>query len=239
MIRVIAVDDEPLALRQLESYISKVPFLELVASCSDACQALHALQENKVDAMFADINMPELSGMDLVRSLDNPPLVVFTTAYSEHAIDGFRVNAVDYLLKPFGLDDFIRAAEKIRARMAPAPASEDDSLFFKADYRTIRVRPGEIRYVESMSEYVKIHIDGTDRPLLVLLSLKSLLEQLPAGAFMRIHRSYIIALDRLREASKSEVTLDDGTVLPIGEMYRQEFREYLNGLSSANGKRSR
>ncbi len=239
MIRVIAVDDEPLALRQLESYISKVPFLELVASCSDAFQALHALQENKVDAMFADINMPELSGMDLVRSLDNPPLVVFTTAYSEHAIDGFRVNAVDYLLKPFGLDDFIRAAEKIRARIAPAPASEDDSLFFKADYRTVRVKPGEIRYVESMSEYVKIHIDGTDRPLLVLLSLKSLLEQLPAGAFMRIHRSYIIALDRLSKASKSEVTLDDGTVLPIGEMYRQEFREYLNGLSSANGKRSR
>ena len=237
MIRVIAVDDEPLALRQLESYISKVPFLELVASCSDAFQALHALQENKVDAMFADINMPELSGMDLVRSIDNPPLVVFTTAYSEHAIDGFRVNAVDYLLKPFGLDDFIRAAEKIRARMTPAPASEDDSLFFKADYRTVRVRPREIRYVESMSEYVKIHIDGTDRPLLVLLSLKSLLEQLPVGAFMRIHRSYIIALDRLREASKSEVTLDDGTVLPIGEMYRQEFREYLNGLSSANGKR--
>ncbi|MBP5559233.1 MAG: response regulator transcription factor [Bacteroidales bacterium] len=239
MIRVIAVDDEPLALRQLESYISKVPFLELVASCSDAFQALHALQENKVDAMFADINMPELSGMDLVRSLDNPPLVVFTTAYSEHAIDGFRVNAVDYLLKPFGLDDFIRAAEKIRARMAPAPASEEDSLFFKADYRTVRVRPGEIRYVESMSEYVKIHIDGTDRPLLVLLSLKSLMEQLPAGAFMRIHRSYIIALDRLREASKSEVTLDDGTVLPIGEMYRQEFREYLNGLSTANSKRPR
>lgn len=239
MIRVIAVDDEPLALRQLESYISKVPFLELVASCSDAFQALHALQENKVDAMFADINMPELSGMDLVRSLDNPPLVVFTTAYSEHAIDGFRVNAVDYLLKPFGLDDFIRAAEKIRARMAPAPASEEDSLFFRADYRTVRVRPGEIRYVESMSEYVKIHIDGTDRPLLVLLSLKSLMEQLPAGAFMRIHRSYIIALDRLREASKSEVTLDDGTVLPIGEMYRQEFREYLNGLSTANSKRPR
>jgi len=114
--------------------------------------------------MFLDINMPELSGMDFVRNLDNPPLVVFTTAYSQYAIEGYKVDAVDYLLKPFELNDFVRASERIRARMAsrqPAgPAPEDDSLFFKTDYRTVRVRTGEIRYIESMSEYVKIYVEG-------------------------------------------------------------------------------
>ena len=235
MIRVIAVDDEPLALRQLESYISKVPYLKLVASCQDAMQAMRVLEEQVVDAMFLDISMPELSGMDFVRTLDNPPLVVFTTAYSEYAVDGFRVNAVDYLLKPFGLDDFIRSADKLRARMAErqsrqaaAGAPEDDSLFFKTDYRTVRVRLGEIRYIESMSEYVKIYVDGSQTPILVLMSLKVLIDRLPADAFMRIHRSYIIALGRLREANKTEVTLDDGTVLPVGDMYRPGLKEYLS-----------
>lgn len=236
MIRVIAVDDEPLALRQLESYIAKVPFLELVASCSDALQAMRVLEEKSVDAMFVDINMPELSGMEFVRNLENPPLVVFTTAYSQYAIEGYKVDAVDYLLKPFGLNDFVRASEKLRSRLAavqPAisPASEDDSLFFKTDYRTVRVRLSEIRYIESMSEYVKIYVDGAQAPVLVLLSLKYLMDKLPADAFLRIHRSYIIALSHLREASKGEVTLDDGTVLPVGDLYRQGLKDYMNRFS--------
>ncbi|MBR4826601.1 MAG: response regulator transcription factor [Bacteroidales bacterium] len=236
MIRVIAVDDEPLALRQLESYISKVPYLELVASCPNAMEAMKVLEDKVVDAMFLDINMPELSGVDFVRTLGNPPLVVFTTAYSEYAVEGFKVNAVDYLLKPFGLDDFVRAAEKLRARLdARQPVvsrtPEDDSLFFKTDYRTVRVRLGEIRYIESMSEYVKIYVEGQQAPVLVLLSLKVLIEKLPADAFLRIHRSYIIALSRLREAGKGEVTLDDGTVLPVGDMYRAGLNEYLGSRS--------
>ncbi|MBR4809358.1 MAG: response regulator transcription factor [Bacteroidales bacterium] len=238
MIRVIAVDDEPLALRQLESYISKVPFLELVASCTDALQAMRVLEEKTVDAMFLDINMPELSGMDFVRSLDNPPLVVFTTAYSEYAVEGYRVDAVDYLLKPFGMDDFMRASEKLRSRLAAQQASQavsrapgDDSLFFKTDYRTVRVRISEIRYIESMSEYVKIYVDGAQAPVLVLLSLKVLIEKLPEDAFLRIHRSYIISLSRLREVGKGEVTLNDGTVLPVGDMYRQGLRDYLSRYS--------
>lgn len=232
MIRVIAVDDEPLALRQLESYIAKVPFLELVASCSDALQAMRVLEGKAVDAMFVDINMPELSGMDFVRNLDNPPLVVFTTAYSQYAIEGYKVDAVDYLLKPFGLDDFVRASEKLRSRLAAQPvvnhAPEDDSLFFKTDYRTVRVRLSEIRYIESMSEYVKIYVEGAQAPVLVLLSLKYLMEKLPSDAFLRIHRSYIIALSHLRETSKGEVTLDDGTVLPVGDLYRQGLKDYMN-----------
>lgn len=235
MIRVIAVDDEPLALRQLESYISKVPFLEMVASCPDAMHAMRVLQENAVDAMFVDINMPELSGMDFVRSLENPPLVVFTTAYSEYAVEGYKVDAVDYLLKPFGLNDFVRAAEKLRTRMEARQATvrtqDDGFLFFKSDYRSVRIRLAEIRYIESMSEYVKIYVDGSQTPVLVLLSLKYLMEKLPADAFLRIHRSYIIALSRLRESSKGEVTLSDGTVLPVGDQYRQGLKDYLNRFS--------
>lgn len=235
MIRVIAVDDEPLALRQLESYIAKVPFLQLVKSCTDSMEAMQALQEEVVDAMFIDINMPELSGMDFVRTLENPPLVVFTTAYSEYAVEGFKVNAVDYLLKPFGLGDFVRAAEKLRSRMETrqdaAKPQENDIIFFKTDYRTVRVRLDEIIYVESMNEYVKIYVTGSNAPVLVLLSLKLLIERLPAGSFLRIHRSYIIALSHLREASRGEVTLDDGTVLPIGDMYRQDLKDYMSRFS--------
>ena len=239
MIRVLAVDDEPLALRQLESYISKVPYLELVASCSSAIQAMQVLEQKSVDAMFIDINMPELSGMDFVRTLGNPPLVVFTTAYSEYAVEGFKVNAVDYLLKPFGLGDFVRAADKVRERIAnrrPQPqvlskAPEDDAIFLKTDYRTVRVRLGEIRYIESMSEYVKIYVDGSQTPVLALLSLKLLIETLPADRFMRIHRSYIIPLGRLREAGKTEVTLEDGTVLPVGDIYKPALKEFLVGRS--------
>ena len=236
MIRVIAVDDEPLALRQLESYISKVPYLELVASCSSALDAMPVLEDRVVDAMFLDINMPDLSGLDFIRTLGNPPLVVFTTAYSEYALEGFKVDAVDYLLKPFGLAEFTKAAEKLRARLSvnkkeAEPQSAPDALFFKTDYRTVRVRVSEIRYIESMSEYVKIYVDGAEAPVLVLMSLRLLMEKLPAGEFMRIHRSYIISLERLRESGKGEVTLEDGTILPVGETYRQDLKDYLDSHS--------
>ena len=149
MIKVLAVDDEPLALKQMESYISKVPYLELVGACLNALEARSLLEEKVVDAMFLDINMPDLSGLEFVRSLDNPPLVVFTTAYSEYAIEGFKVEAVDYLLKPFGFGDFLAASERLKSRLelmhdkAPAvfgAVPEEDSFFFRTDYKTVRVK---------------------------------------------------------------------------------------------------
>ena len=241
MIRVLAVDDEPLALRQLEMYIAKVPFLEQVASCHSALEARRILDEASVDAMFLDINMPDVSGLEFVRTLAHPPLVVFTTAYSEYAVEGFRVNAVDYLLKPFSLADFIAAAERLRVRCeqsAAQPAElpvtrhpQEDSIFFKADYRTVRVRIADIRLLEGMSEYVKVHYDGAPAPLIVLVRLKQLEEKLPKERFMRVHRSYIINLDRIREVGKSEVLLDDGTSVPVGDLYREAFREYLSKSS--------
>ena len=229
MIRVIAIDDEPLALRQLEMYIEKVPFLKLVAACSSAAASESYL--GSADALFLDINMPDLSGMDFVKSLPNPPAVVFTTAYSEYAVEGFRVNAVDYLLKPFSFKEFEASCEKLRAflemRMALSEKEADPFLHFKSDYRTLRVDTRRIVYVESWSEYIKIHLDEAADPVIVLYSLKNLIGQLPQERFMRIHRSYIIALAHIADASRSSVRLDNGVQLPVGESYRPAFGEYL------------
>lgn len=233
MIKVIVVDDEPLALKQLEAYVAKVPFLRLEGSCLSALEAHKLLETKVVDAMFLDINMPDLSGLEFVRSLQNPPLVVFTTAYSEYAVEGFKVDAVDYLLKPFSFADFLASAERLKSRIGmkeqkEAPAvSMDDAVFFRTDYKTVRVLPGQIRYIESMSEYVKVFVDFQASPLIVLLSLKHLQESLPSGHFMRIHRSYIISLDRIKEVGKSEVLMDDGTRVPVGDLYRQDLKDYL------------
>ena len=229
MIRVIAIDDEPLALRQLEMYIAKVPYLELVAACSSAAMAQSYIA--KADALFLDINMPDLSGMDFIKSLPHPPAVVFTTAYSEYAVEGFRVNAVDYLLKPFSFKEFEASCEKLRKHLEMQAALEAREaapiLHFKADYRTISIEVRKIIYVESMSEYVKIFLDDSEAPVVILYSLKHLIEQLPANRFMRIHRSYIIALEHIAEASRTSVRLDNGKILPVGELYRPAFGEYL------------
>ena len=240
MIRCLAIDDEPLALQQLVGYISKVPFLELAAQCQSALEARQFLENDTVDAIFCDINMPDLNGMDFVKSLAVPPLVVFTTAYSEYAVEGFRVNAVDYLLKPFGLQDFQRAANRLKDRLMntsaadisltshPSPlTSDDDTLFLKTDYRIVKVNIPDIRYVEGMSEYLKVWIEGEAKPIITLLSMKKIEERLPAS-FMRIHRSYIINLDKIQEVNKNRVIMDADTYLPIGDLYKDAFQAYLD-----------
>ena len=234
MIRVLAIDDEPLALQQLAKYIEKIPFLELVAECQSALEARAIMEEEMIDAIFLDINMPDLNGMDFVRSLAAPPLVVFTTAYSEYAVEGYKVNAVDYLLKPFGLDDFKRAANKVKAQydlMNTATVStvdEDDALFLKTEYKVVRIDVKSIRYVEGMSEYLRIYLDGQAKPLIVLLSMKKLEERLPSSTFMRVHRSYIINLKKIQEVNKNRVIMDADTYIPIGDMYKEAFNDYLN-----------
>ena len=235
MIRCLAVDDEPLALQQLVTYIGKVPFLELTGKASNAVEAHAILQREAIDVMFCDINMPDLNGMDFVKSLAAPPLVVFTTAYADYAVEGFRVNAVDYLLKPFGLDEFRRAANRIQERLSnearqqtsPALHADDDTLFVKSDYRVVRIGISEIRYVEAMSEYLRIYLDGEPKPVITLLSMKKIEERLPAH-FMRIHRSYIVNLQKVQEVNKNRVILDADTLLPIGDMYRETFQQYLD-----------
>ena len=230
MIRLVAIDDEPLALRQLELYIAKVPFLELAASCSSAAAAGPFL--DGADAVFLDINMPDLSGMDFIKSMQNPPAVIFTTAYSEYAVEGFRVNAVDYLLKPFSFKEFLASCEKLREHLqmkeALSARKTGPVLHFKADYKTISIDAGKIVYVEGMSEYIRIFLSDQQSPVIVLYSLKHLMKLLPANRFMRIHRSYIIALSRIAEASRTSVRLDNGKTLPVGELYRPAFAGYLS-----------
>lgn len=237
MIRVITIDDEPLALRQLEMYIAKISFLEQVAACSSATAAQHYL--DRADAIFLDINMPDLNGMDFIKSLPHPPAVVFTTTYSEYAVEGFRINAVDYLLKPFSFKEFEASCMKLREYLEMKAALEEKMdgpiLHFKADHRTVSVDTRKIVFVESWSEYIKIHLVDAEAPVIVLYSLKNLIEQLPKGRFMRIHRSYIIALGHIAEASRSSVLLDNGVTLPVGELYRPAFGEYLASCKTTIG----
>ena len=234
MIKVLAIDDEPLALQQLARYIEQIPYLDLVAECQSAVEARHIIEEETIDAVFVDINMPDLNGMDFVRSLSAPPMVVFTTAYSEYAIEGFKVNAIDYLLKPFGLDDFKRAASKVKEQYdlrntaTVSSVDEDDALFLKTEYKVVRINIGDIRYVEGMSEYLRIYLDNRPKPLIVLLSMKKLEERLPSHTFMRIHRSYIINLRKIQEVNKNRVIMDADTYLPIGDMYKETFNAYIN-----------
>lgn len=233
MINCIAVDDEPLALKQLENYISQVPFLDFKGGCRCAAEAMKYIREDIVDAIFLDINMPDINGIDFVKTLVTPPIIVFTTAYADYAVEGFKVNAVYYLLKPFGLDEFRRAAEKVRVQYeqregnSTAVADDDDSLFFKTDYKIVRVNVSSISCIEGMSEYLKLHMDGNVDPLVILLSMKKLEGRLPSY-FMRVHKSYIINLRKIREVARGRVLMEDGTLIPVGDMYKEAFQAYLD-----------
>lgn len=233
MINCIAVDDEPLALKQLENYISQVPFLDFKGGCRCAAEAMKYIREDIVDAIFLDINMPDINGIDFVKTLVTPPIIVFTTAYADYAVEGFKVNAADYLLKPFSLDEFRRAAEKVRVQYeqregnSTAVADEDDSLFFKTDYKIVRVNVSSISCIEGMSEYLKLHMDGNVDPLVILLSMKKLEGRLPSY-FMRVHESYIINLRKIREVARGRVLMEDGTLIPVGDMYKETFQAYLD-----------
>jgi len=234
MIKCLAIDDEPLALKQISSYIKEIPEFELVGACTGAASAGKILDEQGVDVIFVDINMPDVNGMDFVKSLQSPPMIVFTTAYSDYAVEGFKVDAVDYLLKPFGMDEFRHTAVKVirlyqmahSTKEAPVMPS-DESIFFKTDYKIVRVEVGKIIYVEGMSEYLKIHVEGVDDPYVVLLSMKKMEDNLPSERFMRIHKSYIINLSKIREVSKGRVLMSNEVSLPIGDTYRDSFNEYL------------
>lgn len=226
MIRAITVDDEPLALKLLDVYIGRIPDMQLVAACPSAAAAMPYLGE--ADVLFLDINMPDMSGMEFVRSVDNPPLIVFTTAYSEYAVEGFRVNAVDYLVKPFGFNEFKEAVDRVRivldfkARAEGVPA-EGKVIFFQVGHQKRRVSSADILYVESMGAYLRVFIAG-EEPLIVLGNFKSILSADP-DRFFRIHKSFVINLQKIRQSGRSSVTLTDGTVLSIGESYRKAFRE--------------
>ena len=242
MLKCIAIDDEPLALRQLSAYIAKLPYLELVATCSHAIEAQQLLVRQPVDLIFVDINMPDLNGVDFVRSLIDRPMVIFTTAYSEYAIDGFKLDAVDYLLKPFDFAEFSRAATKAHSLyelrqnqrmlqdatpLAEAEPKDQEYISVKADYKVSLVKISEIIYLESEGEYVRMHLAGGGS-ITTLFRLKNMETALPAEHFMRIHRSYIVNLDYIRSYVRGRVYLSDTEYLPIGEMYKEAFQHYID-----------
>ena len=241
MIKCIAIDDEPLALKKLVSYIKKIPFLELTAECLSAVEAQQIIDSQEVDAIFLDINMPDLNGLDFAKSLEGDhskgPVMVFTTAYSEYAIEGYKANAVGYLLKPYSFDEFEAAARKVKGiceirqqAMTGASAEVDDNgtIFVKSDYKIVRIDIDHIRYIEAMSEYLRISCDDKNKPVIVLLSMKKIEEHLPSDKFMRIHRSFIINLDKIAEVKKNHVILEGDASMPIGDNYKEAFMNYLN-----------
>ncbi len=231
-IKCIAIDDEPLALTQISDYIKKTPFLESVAECNSALDALSILSEKDVDLMFLDINMPDLNGVDFVKSLEVRPEVIFTTAYQEHAIEGFRVDALDYLLKPISYEMFLKSANKAKKHfdlIAQLPSKlehNDQSLFFKTEYKIVRIKLNDIKYIEGMREYVRIHILN-EKPVMTLMSMKSMEENLPGSNFMRVHRSYIVNLDRITTIERNRIIFDEKVFIPIGDQYKKTFDEYV------------
>lgn len=250
MIKCIAIDDEPLALRQLSKYMERIDDLEVVALCNSAHSAENVLGEKEVDVMFVDINMPDLSGVDFVRGLENPPMVIFTTAYSEYAIEGFKLDAVDYLLKPFSFDEFQRAVGKVRslielqrlreeqvtssveASPTQGAAENKDCISIKADYKVSLVKYADIIYIESVGEYVRLHLT-TGSSIMTLLRLKNIESALPADRFMRVHRSYIVNLGHVTGYARGRVYLDNEEYVPISINYRDSFREYMDSMHPA------
>ena len=238
----MAVDDEPLALGLVCSFIERTPFLRLVGRHESAVAALRSLHERPdAQLLFLDIKMPDLSGLELARVLRQGPRVIFTTAFNQYALEGFRVDALDYLLKPFNYEEFLRAALKARsyfelkqaseappvAAPAPAAVAEEDHIYLKVEYQLVRVALADIVYVEGLKDYVKVHLASATRPLLSLTSLRSMEEKLPAGKFMRSHRSYIVGLNHIQAVGRGTVQIQ-GETLPVSDGYRETFDQFFS-----------
>lgn len=236
-IRCIAVDDEPLALDIIESYVSKLPYLKLVQTCSSATEAMQVLQQEQVDLMFLDIEMPELTGIQFLNILKHQPLIIFTTAYPDYALEGFNQDAVDYLLKPIPYDRFLKAVTKAQERLqrngkpqeltvaAAAPqATEHEFMFVKADYKTVRVDFKDILWIEGLKDY--IIIQTRDQKIITLLSMNKAMEKLPESRFMRVHRSFIVALQKIDSIEKGRIRIGNKEI-PIGEVYKDQFLHWV------------
>lgn len=245
----IAVDDEPLALGLVCAFIEQTPFLNLVGRFSSAVEALRAIHAQKIDVVFLDIQMPDLNGIELARVLDNSkankPRIIFTTAYNQFALEGYRVDALDYLLKPFNYEEFLHAANKAlaygelleksnaapTAPTGPAAAAEerieDEYLFLKVEYQLVRIALNDILYIEGLKDYVKVWLKDVEKPVLSLTSLKSLEEKLPAKRFMRVHRSFIVSLDKINSITRNALQIGKVNIT-VGDQYKEGFSKFLS-----------
>lgn len=230
--RCLIVDDEPLAQQVMEEFAGRVHFLELVGKCSSATEAIEVLRNTAVDLIFLDIHMPRLSGLEFISSLLNPPQFILVTAYSEYALQGFNVNATDYLMKPVPFERFLRAVNKayeLHRLRHKTPVNSDPPeqkyLLVKSGYQTVKIMIDNILFIEGLKDYVKIHTDGK-KPILSLLTMKGLVQSLPESKFLRIHKSFIVATDRITTISRNRVMIGERWI-PVGENYREEFRKRM------------
>lgn len=230
------VDDEPLALDLLETYVRKTPFLNLVGKCSSAVAAMKELQEKTVDLLFLDIQMPELSGLEYSKMVNPETRIVFTTAFGQYALDGYRVNALDYLLKPISYKDFLEAANKALSwfemkENASAGGNvvkvEDDCIYVKSDYKLVQIKLKDILYVEGLKDYVKIYIENEPKAILSLMSMKAMEERLPSSHFIRVHRSFIVQKNKIKIIDRGRIVFGK-EYIPISDSYKQELQNYLN-----------
>jgi len=240
IIKCAIVDDEPLAVELLASYVKKIPFLELCGKYSNATDALHGIGEEPVDLLFLDIQMPELNGLELSKMVPENTRIVFTTAFNQYAVDGFRVNALDYLLKPISYADFLEASNKAlqwfqlvqqneqqQPAAAPAPEEEQRSIFVKSEYKLLQIDLDDIRYIEGLKDYVKIYTEQSQHPILSLMNMKAIEQMLPASRFIRVHRSFIVQKSKIREIERNRIVFGD-VYIPIGDSYKQAFQDFIN-----------
>ena len=231
-LRCLVVDDEPLAAKLISTYVDRTPFLELAGEVHTAEEALETIQAGQIDLVFLDIRMPRLTGMQLARLLPDTTRVVLTTAYADHAVEGFRVHALDYLLKPVSYEEFLEAATRALRDSRPTepatPAATPDYLMVKSEYRLIRIPLADIVYVEGLKDYVKIYLESDTKPILTLMSMKSLEEAMPAPRFVRVHRSFIVNLDKVRLIERNSIILS-GRCIPVSDSYRRRFFALLGG----------
>ena len=229
MIKALIVDDEPLAQDVIKQFANDIPNLEIICSCSNAMEAGLKLKETEVDLMFLDVNMPKLSGLDFLKNLPNPPLVILTTAYSDYAMEGYELNILDYLKKPFSFERFYKAMQKAQEQLAlrksQSTEGENTYIFIKANKKAYRIEFKSICYIEGLGDYIKIHLK--DRHLVTNLSMKKMEDLLPSDEFFRTHKSYIIRLDQIQSVEGNQVEIN-GDKLPIGNIFRQSFQDLIN-----------
>lgn len=233
MIKTIAIEDEPLALSLIKGYIEKTPFLKLVAAFENPLEAIEFVENEDVDLIFLDIQMPGMTGTELVRVLKNGPKIIFTTAYEKYALEGFKLDAVDYLLKPFSYEEFLKAAKKaekiiaLESRKMPDLEIKNDFLFIKSEYKIRRINFEEIHYIEGLKDYIKIYLKNEKSPILTQSTLKALELKLPESKFMRIHRSFIVNLESIKTIERNRVVFGDLRI-PVTDQYKDKFQEFLD-----------
>jgi len=232
LINTIAIDDEPLALQLVTGYILKTPFLYLAGRFDNPFTASEFIEENPIDLIFLDIQMPDLLGTDFVRSLTPAPKIIFTSAHEKYALEGFRLDAVDYLLKPFEYEEFLVSARKaqkliqMEEKSLSSVESNEEFLFLKSEYKIRRINFDDILYIEGLKDYVKVFLKGDPRPVMSINTLKTMEGKLPAKKFMRVHRSFIVNLERVDTIERSRIVFGK-LFIPVSEQYREKFEEYL------------